>query len=57
MIIHALPCLNWPQPCIIDYHIRIGLFELDYLKSLMKSSMKLTGGGNIYDQNTRNLQY
>ncbi len=42
----------------------LGCLELVYVKSLMKlqshetrSSMKLTGGGNIYDQYTRNLQY
>ncbi len=62
-------CILW-HPRIDYSHVllnvmqELGCFELVYVKSLMKSqshetrsSMKLTAGGNIYDQSTRNWQH
>ncbi len=57
------PRIDHSHVLLIVMH-ELGCFELVYFKSLMKSqsyetrsSMKLTVGGNIYDQSTRNWQY
>ncbi len=57
---------NW-HPRMNHIHVllivmqELGCFELVYIKSLLisqshetRSGMKVSGGGNIYDQNTRN---
>ncbi len=64
MIIHTLTSHNWPQPCIIDCHARIGLFwaclyqvfnEITELWN--KESHEIDKWGNTYDQSTNNWQH